>query len=317
MVLNYTTACQYLGHWDEVTTACRGLIIDTTTWEVAAWPMPKFFNVDERPETRREALPREPFRVFEKLDGSLGVLYRGPDGPAVATRGSFTTEQSRRATDFLRGLRGWQDIPDSLTLLFEVIYPENKSVVRYDFEGLALLAGYDRHAGDELPWDEVRGWAERLGCRTPKVYPFRTLEEAAESRARLPADVEGYVVRFASGLRVKLKGDAYLALHKAVWRLSESRILEALREGDATFEELRLEVPEEFRGEFERMTSAVRERARAVEAEVRQWFSRAPRGVDRKAFALWAQANVPRELRGPVFQLLDGREPNWFRHLPE
>jgi RNA ligase len=315
VVLNYTRECQYAAAWDEVTTACRGLMIDTRSWRVAAWPMPKFFNVNERPETLLEALPAEPFHVFDKLDGSLGVLFRDADGPALASRGSFTSEQAVRGTAFLRSLSGWRDIPESLTLLFEVIYPENKSVVRYPFEGLVLLVGYDRHTGDELPWDEVRGWGERLGCRTPKVYPFTTLADVAESRAGLPAGLEGYVVRFASGLRVKLKGDAYLALHKAVWGLSEKIILEALAESEAAFEELQRDLPEEFRDEFGRMTAAVRERGRAVEAEVRGWFERVPGGVDRKTFALWVQANVPRALWGPVFQLLDGRTPNWFRHV--
>src|SRR5262245_40537095 len=104
VVLNYTRECQYAAAWDEVTTACRGLMIDTRAWQVAAWPMPKFFNVNERPETQLEALPREGFHVFEKLDGSLAVLFRDADGPAIASRGSFTSEQAVRGTGFLRRL---------------------------------------------------------------------------------------------------------------------------------------------------------------------------------------------------------------------
>src|SRR6266540_1991691 len=106
VILNYTHGCQFQGAWDEVTTACRGLIVDTRAWQVAAWPFAKFFNVNERPETQVEALPQEPFAVFDKLDGSLGVLYRGPEGLAVASRGSFTSEQAQRGTALLRELRG-------------------------------------------------------------------------------------------------------------------------------------------------------------------------------------------------------------------
>jgi RNA ligase len=86
VVLNYTRECAYSRTWDDVTIHCRGLVVDTQSWEVAAWPFPKFFNLHERPETQPEALPREPFTAFEKLDGSLGVLVRTSEGMVVATR---------------------------------------------------------------------------------------------------------------------------------------------------------------------------------------------------------------------------------------
>ncbi len=313
VILNYTHGCQFQGAWDEVTTACRGLIVDTRCWEVAAWPFAKFFNVNERPETQVEALPQESFAVFDKLDGSLGVLFRGPEGLAVASRGSFTSEQAQRGSAMLRELRGLDEIPDSLTLLFEVIYPENKSVLRYDFAGLVLLAAFDRFTGAELAWSEAAAWAARLGCRTPKVYPFGTLPEVLESRAGLPAEVEGYVVRFASGLRVKLKGDAYLTLHRLVWGLSEKRVLEALADG--SYADLLREVPEEFRGEVEAMAAGFHEKAAAVRREAEVLFAQTPRDADRKTFALWVQANAPLRFRGPLFQLLDGRAPNWYKLL--
>jgi RNA ligase len=311
VILNYTRETQYAGMWDEVTLCCRGLIVDTRTWEVAAWPFVKFFNVNERPETAVEALPREPFAVYEKMDGSLGLLFRGPDGPALASRGSFTSDQATRGTALLRELAGLDALPDELTLLFEIIYPENKSVIRYGFAGLVLLAGFDRRTGAELSWPEVGVWAGRLGCRTPRVYPFTTLQEVLDGRAALPADLEGYVLRFDSGFRVKLKGDAYLTLHRLVWGLSEKRVLEALAAG--AYEALLREVPEEFRPEVEGMAAQFHEEAGLLRAEAEQTFARAPRGTDRKTFALWVQAQAPPHLRGPLFQLLDGREPNWYR----
>ena len=58
----------------------------------------KFFNLEERPETALPALPPGPFEVFEKVDGSLGILYHAGDGPALASRGSFTSDQALRGT---------------------------------------------------------------------------------------------------------------------------------------------------------------------------------------------------------------------------
>jgi RNA ligase len=310
-ILNYTQECQYSAAWDEVTMACRGLIVDRRTWQVAAWPFVKFFNVNERPETRAENLPAEPFDAFEKWDGSLGIFVRTGAGPALASRGSFTSEQSRRGTELLLRLGRLGDVPDELTLLFEIIYPENKSVIRYDFSGLVLLAGFNRFTGEELSWEGVEGWAERLGCRTPRRYPFRSLPEVLESRATLPAHREGYVVRFASGLRVKLKGDAYLTLHRLVWGLSEKRVLEALAEGG--YAALLGEVPEEFRGEVEGLAAKFHRRAAELEAEARRLFEQAPRDRDRKTFALWVQANAPRHLSGPLFQMWERKATNWYR----
>jgi RNA ligase len=310
-ILNYTTTCQYARLWDEVTLACRGLIVDTRRWDVAAWPFAKFFNLGERPETGVEALPPGPFEVFEKLDGSLGIFYRTADGPALASRGSFTSDQALRGTHLLRQLSHLRDIPERLTLLFEIIYPENKSVIKYGFAGLVLLAAFDRVTGAELPWPEVAAWAARLGCRTPQVLPFGTLAEVIDSRTRLPADLEGYVLRFAGGLRVKLKGEAFLTLHKLVWGLSEKRVLEALTAG--TYAELLQDLPEEFRAEIEVMAAKFREQAAAREVEVLHWFGLAPRGTDRKTFALWVQVHVPRLLWAPLFQLLDGITPNWYK----
>lgn len=311
VLLNYTDECAYRREWNEVTLFCRGVIIDTRTWTVAAWPFPKFFNINEMPETQVEALPAEPFAVYEKIDGSLGILYRGEDGqPAIASRGSFTSEQAVRGTQMLRNLAHLDELPDSLTLVFEIVYSENPSVLKYDFEGLVLLAIFNRETGEELPWSEVTGWAACLGCHLPKVYQFGSLTEAIASRVALGSDVEGYVVRFASGFRVKLKGDAYLTLHKLVWGLSKKRVFEALVAG--SYEDFLRQLPEEFRPGVEMMAEAIREQARDLETEARGLFAEAPKG-DRKTFAIWMQSRARPDLKGALFQLLDGREINWYK----
>ncbi len=44
-------------------------------------------------------------------------------------------------------------------------------------------------------------------------------------------DKEGYVLAFASGYRVKVKGEEYIRLHRIVTNLSEKTIWEALMTG--------------------------------------------------------------------------------------
>lgn len=309
-LLNYTEECQYRRAWDGVTTWCRGLIIDTHRWEVAALPFPKFFNLGERPESSLGVLPEEPFRVFEKLDGSLGISYRCNGKPALATRGSFNSPEAERGTAFFHQLSHLNELPEHFTLLFEVICRDSRGLLDYDYEGLSLLAIVDRHTGVELSWEEVCDWAGRLQCRVPTVYPFSTLSEVLETRQKLPAQMEGYVVRFASGLRVKVKGEAYLALHKLAAGLTERGILESLATGTA--EQLLCSVPEEFRAEVEGIVSDLDRQATDLQSEAMELFSRSPRSSDRKTFALWVQTHVPVELRGVLFQLLDAKSPDWY-----
>ena len=75
-IYTYTRSCQYEGRWNDVTTFCRGLIVDNVTDEVVARPLSKFFNYGEH-GVREYAPPLElePFEVYEKMDGSLAILF--------------------------------------------------------------------------------------------------------------------------------------------------------------------------------------------------------------------------------------------------
>src|SRR4051812_11954403 len=73
-VYNYSTKCVYEEAWDEITMAARGLVLDDSG-VVIARPWPKFFNLNERPETMLAALPQETPELAEKYDGSLVVLF--------------------------------------------------------------------------------------------------------------------------------------------------------------------------------------------------------------------------------------------------
>ncbi|MBI4606480.1 MAG: hypothetical protein HY721_31330 [Planctomycetes bacterium] len=312
VILNYTDACATARRWDEVTRICRGLIVDAGTGEVLALPFPKFFNLGEV-ETQPERLPREPFTVFEKVDGALGILYRERDGrPALATRGSFCESPvASRGTAMLRRLERIGDVPPDFTLLFEIVFPALPgNVVDYGkLEELVLLAAYNRRTGEELGRGEVVRWAAHLAVRTPRVLELRSLEALLEARAAFPRDLEGVVIRFESGLRVKLKGEAYLELLRAKKGFSRNALSLALEEGrESAF---LLGLPEELRPEAAAFLEELRREAGAFEADARRHFARAPAGGDRRDFARWVSAEVPPAYRAALFLFLDGKEPNW------
>ena len=70
-IYNYSRECQYNGKWDNITLNCRGLVLDNDG-NVIAKPFPKFFNYEE---LKPEDIPNENFEVYEKMDGSLGILF--------------------------------------------------------------------------------------------------------------------------------------------------------------------------------------------------------------------------------------------------
>ena len=121
-IYNYTPLAQYERVWNGVTLQCRGLILNEKQ-EVVARPFRKFFNLGE---CDNRLLPGEPFEVYEKLDGSLGILYWLNDQPYIATRGSFTSEQALQANRILMEKYSFTlpSLEKSKTYLFEIFTPK-------------------------------------------------------------------------------------------------------------------------------------------------------------------------------------------------
>ena len=73
-----------------VTYLARGIILDVSKKNVVALPFPKFWNYGEfgffdYPETE--------YQIFDKIDGSLGIIYYHNNQWNVTTKGSFTSKQ--------------------------------------------------------------------------------------------------------------------------------------------------------------------------------------------------------------------------------
>jgi RNA ligase len=70
-LFSYSDSCVYDKGWNDITMLARGVILDPGAKRVVATPFPKFFNVGER----MDSIPDLPFETFEKLDGSLIILF--------------------------------------------------------------------------------------------------------------------------------------------------------------------------------------------------------------------------------------------------
>jgi len=301
-IYNYTEACQYAGVWTPVTLACRGLIVDASSGAVLARPFPKFFGHEQReaPELRLEA----PVAVTDKADGSLGIIFRDGGELAVATRGSFSSDQARHATEVLRARYPDFMPPAGLTVLVEIVYPENRIVLDYGgLDDLILLGAVDIATGRTHGPAAVPQWPGPV----VDSFAYATLGEAL---AAPPRDGrEGLVVHFTdSDERVKIKYAEYVRLHRLVTGLSARTVWEVLVSGgdlDALTEPL----PDEFHAWVTavatELTESVATLAKAVEAEFAAIVAGLPEGWGRREFAGRA---VRSDHRGALFLRLDGRD---------
>ncbi len=287
-IFNYSSKAQFDWHWTPETLVCRGLIVDGQN-QIIARPFPKFFSYEQL----NGQVPSEPFEVYEKLDGSLGILYWIEDEPALATRGSFVSEQARRATLIFRERYAHLPFERAHTYLFEIIYPENRIVVDYGAtEELFLLAVIETASGHELSLPQ-------LGL--PVVKRYDGVSDFNELLARQEANREGFVVRFQSGQRVKLKFEDYKRLHKLLTGVSARHIWEILRAGQdlaAIIER----VPDEYYQWVRGLEAELRERYAQIEQQAQRDFKVLG---DRKETALYFQtcANP-----GILFSMLDGKD---------
>jgi RNA ligase len=304
LIHNYTDACTWERGWNPATLACRGLITHADTGEVLARPFRKFFNHDQ-PEAPIFDLD-EDVVVMDKRDGSLAISYLRPDGSlAIATRGSFTSDQANWANTFYQRTYADRFAPNpDVTYLYEIIAPFNRIVLDYgDTEDLVLLGAVDKRTGQSLPLsDAARGWPGP----TVDVYPHTTLREVLTAPDR--ENAEGFVLwNPRTDERCKYKQDDYKTLHRLLTNTTPKHVWEVLSSGQNP-DEVFAAAPDEFhtwlrtvvtdlQGQHARQFAAAQDAYTTVLAGL-------PDGWGRKEFALAAQTSPHRSL---LFILLDGR----------
>jgi RNA ligase len=271
VLYGYTDQCTFERAWQtRYTRDARGIIFEKKTGRLVAKPFPKFFNLGEMEEVNLSNLPKEPYKVYEKCDGSLGIIYYYGGKWNVATRGSLGSEQAIKGAEilsksarFIAGLDKHRD----MTYLVEIIYPENKIIVDYKGEEkLVLLGAYWNKTGQEYPFELLRDFAIGAGMPYAKEYDY-TIEQMIELQKTMPKDEEGFVVRFESGLRVKIKGHEYMRIAKMISQMSPLSFWEAMKDGRVGREYVQ-QLPEEFRSEYEPMIDKLEQQYKQIMSEV-------------------------------------------------
>jgi len=296
-VYNYTAKAQHMpiAEWTEAMKDCRGLILDDAG-EIVSRPFRKFWNYEQV----MDQIPNEPFVVWEKLDGSLGIVASYAGERIVATRGSFESDQAI-------WFRYWLDTkhseftPSGETWLFEVLFPENRIVVDYGDRKEGVLLAVMSPDGVDLH-DLFDGSTRfRKARRFDGLTDFTSINSDPQF-----ASQEGFVVEYASGFRVKVKLEEYVRLHRLITQCSTRTIWEMLRIG-AGVQELLDRVPEEFAVWVNEQVTAMQADHARVSADARHAFVelRPLALLSRKDFAMAAKA---RENCSLLFLLLDDKD---------
>lgn len=269
VLYGYTDKTTFERAWQtDYTLHARGLVLNRRTGEVVAKPFPKFFNLGEMEQVSLTNLPNEKYEVFEKADGSLGIIFYFGGEWHVATRGSFSSEQAIKAQEILKRY-DYKHLSTQFTYLVEIIYPENKIIVNYgDQEMLVMLGSYHNATCSEVSPQAVKTMANLIGMPFVKTYG-NTIEELIQLQKSLPKDEEGFVVRFQSGLRVKIKGDEYMRIAKMISQMSPISFWEAMQDGKVGREYVQ-QLPEEFRSEYEPMIDRLEQQYAQVLSDIQK-----------------------------------------------
>ena len=313
-ILNYTHKCQYDWKWTKETILCRGLIVDKEN-NIVEQAFPKFFSLDQYKDLRNSIhqlyglkyknMFDEVSYVGDKVDGSLGVLYKASDGPAIATRGSFESEQAIKGTEILRSKypNFYEKYHNyNSTHLFEIIYPENRIVVDYGKQEKLVYLG--KFVKSRQTWHPVI--VEKLdGVPCAKSYDFESLKDILE--ADQPDNMEGYVVQFKSGALLKFKFDDYVRLHRIMTNLSDKNIWELVKDG-VDLEDFLKDIPDEFYKEIEEKAAQFKKRYERIERTAQYTFETFSKEYTERVYFAKEATKLITPLPSILFSMLDKKD---------
>jgi RNA ligase len=309
-IFNYTEKAQFDGVWNNSTMTCRGLIVDFAG-NVVARPFRKFWSIDQSESPNVPNIPwDESYRVFDKVDGSMGITYPTMDGSyAIATRGSFTSEQALHATKMWKEryadlIDPWLGKHPIWSLIFEIVYPENRIVVDYaGMDDLVLLGCVNIKSGRSAAPRTAKEWWAWPGP-VVEEYPAWNVEKLIAQDRK---DREGYVLWFpASDWRVKVKHDTYLQLHRIVTNANTKNVWRAWCENDL---DTIYSLPDEFRAGIDAYLNDLHQRYHVLYDEAKRLYDSAlvhAPGRERAEYVIGHASS--KSIQAAVFAMINGKD---------
>lgn len=248
---NFTRNAFYDKIWDEQTIKARGLYIDIQKQKVVARSYEKFFNINERPETKFDMLQHKlqfPVTAYVKENGFLGIVSYDEynDDLFVTTKsspdGAFAGWFKEILYAYLTESGTIDDVKqfvkdNNVSMVFECVDMKNDPhIIEYPRSMLFLLdIVHNSIDFKKYDYDDVRVIANRFGlmCKE-KAYEIANWQDffdwyyevTAEDYEYRGANIEGFVIEDANGYMVKLKLHYY-----NFWKFMRSISHEAIKKG--------------------------------------------------------------------------------------
>lgn len=206
---------------------CRGITFDAVTGKVVSRKYHKFFNLNERAETRMENIDWTlPHNRLEKLDGSM-ITPLLVNGKVRWCTKMGTTGVSAPVDEFVSNNPHYEAFAlrwmnRGYTPIFEWCSRQQRIVIDYPEERLVLTNIRNNESGEYLYRVDLEETGEEFGIPVVKIIPFTNMADLLKEAEELEGE-EGWVIQFRNGPQhghmLKVKGAWYCQLHKTLEHL--------------------------------------------------------------------------------------------------
>lgn len=229
------------GIWNGITTQARGLFVDVENEKIQARSYNKFFNKEEREETRFGYLVQNleyPVRFYKKYNGFLGILSLKDNELYFCSKSSNTGDHAEYFKNIFYRIYNEEQIEaikdrfrkENITMVFEVIDPINDPhIIKYENQDLILLDMiYNTIEFKKVKYDHLKAFGERNNIKVKELcYEVNNTQEFLALNTEVERTdyqyngeyIEGFVVEDAKGFMFKYKLHYYLLWKHLRWVL--------------------------------------------------------------------------------------------------
>lgn len=239
--------------WDKLTCKARGLYIDTKRLKIVARSYDKFFNLNEREETRLERLAElaYPLTAYIKENGFLGIVSTHENELFCSSKSDLEGEFAKIAqsainrhfeaygkrAEFIEFLS-----KNNFSCIFEIIEPKiDPHIIKYEAPHIVLLdTVYNEVEYKKLDFEKLQNLAQKFGflCKEKlcEIADFDGLKNFIEEVSakdyvctagrHFGKEIEGFVVEDRKNFAFKLKLHYY-----SFWKSMRSALAASLKQG--------------------------------------------------------------------------------------
>jgi hypothetical protein len=200
-----------------ITNECRGIVLDKNTYEIRAYPFSRFGDYDPKKTTDFDF---SDFKCFEKIDGSLIILY------FYAGKWNIGTKSMPDGRGKIAGLdKNYEQIfweiwhengfalptRQDFTYLFELKFPSNRQyITQTDTKSIALIGLRNIQTFEEM---DIQTALQNKVIPVWQLVPAKPMTNIAaiweHAIALNPSVDEGFVLLDKNFNRLKVKSPAY------------------------------------------------------------------------------------------------------------